>query len=301
MAREVTLSAAAVADGSEQSAVGVGEIAHAMQEVVSGAQVQFDQIEVARRATDELATAIDNAANDTREAARVSSDARELADEGSNTAHDARAAMDTMQQTIGDATDAVDRLGGDTADIGKIVETIVMIANQTNLLALNAAIEAARAGEQGRGFAVVAEEVRQLASESSDAAAEIAGLIKNIERTVKETVTAVGAGKIEVARSAAVVESAGAKFAEITGSLSEIDEHVTALDRRGAEVSTATNAVSSAVEEILAVTQSVASLAEQTSASTQEASASSEEITGSADTLRGMASTLEQQIAVFKI
>lgn len=299
VASELTLSAAQVADGSEQSAAGVGEIATSMQEVVAGAQVQFDQIAVARMATQDLSSAIAVATREAKLAAGVAAEARELAEHGATTSADARVAMERTQETITKATSAVDRLGGDTADIGTIVNTIVAIANQTNLLALNAAIEAARAGEMGRGFAVVAEEVRQLASESSDAAAEITQLIRKIESTVIETVDAVGIGSEEVTRSAAVVDAAGERFADIAGSLTTIDEHVRRVGARTTDVSHATSAVGAAVEEILAVTESVAALAEQTSASTQEASASSEEITGSAESLRSMASNLESRISSF--
>jgi methyl-accepting chemotaxis protein len=57
--------------------------------------------------------------------------------------------------------------------ISNITGFIGTIAAQTNLLALNATIEAARAGEAGRGFAVVAAEVKALATQTSQATADI--------------------------------------------------------------------------------------------------------------------------------
>lgn len=301
VAAELTLSSAAVADSSDQSARGVGEIAHSMQDVVSGAQVQFDQVEAARTAAQQLEHAADVASDEVRGAAQVSAGAHELADAGAKSAHDAREAMEAMSERIGTASTAVDQLGTDTASIGRIVETISAISNQTNLLALNAAIEAARAGDQGRGFAVVAEEVRMLATQSSEATAEISALIRGIEKTVAHTVRAVGEGKAEVVRSAGVVDSAGDRFQEIADLLDTIGNHVEAIQTRAGDVTGSTQSVGDAIDRILEVTETLASLAEQTSASTQEASASSEEITSSAETLRVSAGDLEKQISVFKV
>ncbi|WP_371376215.1 methyl-accepting chemotaxis protein [Sporomusa aerivorans] len=63
----------------------------------------------------------------------------------------------------------------------QVLRLIQKIAAQTNLLGLNAAIEAARVGEQGRGFSVVAEEIRKLATNSSDSIKQIDTLIKTLQ------------------------------------------------------------------------------------------------------------------------
>ena len=76
-------------------------------------------------------------------------------------------------------TISMDEINVHINEINAAIGVIDQIAFQTNILSLNAAVEAATAGESGKGFAVVAQEVRNLASRSSQAANEIKNLVEN--------------------------------------------------------------------------------------------------------------------------
>ncbi|MEP1868855.1 MAG: methyl-accepting chemotaxis protein, partial [Paraglaciecola sp.] len=106
--------------------------------------------------------------------------------------------------------------------IGGITSVINGVSDQTNLLALNAAIEAARAGESGRGFAVVADEVRQLALRTSEATAEIASTVDQVQ---KETAQAV----VSMQDTLPHVEEGKNRTLKAMDLLQEIEQHATQL------------------------------------------------------------------------
>jgi methyl-accepting chemotaxis protein len=125
---------------------------------------------------------------------------------------DVMRALATQMELAVDGIGALDR---QSQVIGSIISAISSIADQTNLLALNAAIEAARAGEQGRGFAVVADEVRQLASRTSKATAEIVDVVQKNQKLAEQAVGVIEHGKKQAEQGLELSGQAGEVIIEI--------------------------------------------------------------------------------------
>ncbi|SDS67037.1 methyl-accepting chemotaxis sensory transducer with Pas/Pac sensor [Pseudomonas asplenii] len=123
--------------------------------------------------------------------------------------------MRDLAQHMQHAGEGIEALNAQSQVIGTIVKTISAIAEQTNLLALNAAIEAARAGEQGRGFAVVADEVRQLASRTSQATDEIVTVVRQNQDMARDAVSLMNSGKTQAEEGLALAAEAGTVIVEI--------------------------------------------------------------------------------------
>ena len=123
--------------------------------------------------------------------------------------------MRDLSRHMQSAGEGIEALNEQSQVIGTIVKTISGIAEQTNLLALNAAIEAARAGEQGRGFAVVADEVRQLASRTSQATEEIVTVVRQNQEMARNAVALMTDGKLQAEQGLALAAEAGTVIVEI--------------------------------------------------------------------------------------
>ena len=137
------------------------------------------------------------------------------AQRGSTVVNQAVEVMRDLAKHMQTAGDGIEALNEQSLVIGTIVKTISGIAEQTNLLALNAAIEAARAGEQGRGFAVAADEVRQLASRTSQATDEIVVVVRQNQDMARNAVALVTDGKLQAEHGLTLAAEAGTVIVEI--------------------------------------------------------------------------------------
>lgn len=251
-AEELNASALQTSTNANETAATMSQIATAITQVASNIQ----DISVAAVSTNE------NASGGKEGAARVNQQ------------------MEVISHSSVEVSKGINGLNKKSQEINQIVGLITNIAAQTNMLALNAAIEAGRAGEQGRGFAVVAEEVRKLAEQSSQAAAEIKQLIAAIQKESNQAVESMQESSKQVDAGIRVVDEVNQAFNQI----------INAVETLGQQIQEA----ASAVEQTNAGVQEVA-------ANTEEQTAAMEEVSALADNLSSLAAELNDLVGRFKV
>ncbi|MCG8333053.1 MAG: methyl-accepting chemotaxis protein [Proteobacteria bacterium] len=249
---EIRSTSITVASGSEQ-------LTNAAQTISVGAAEQASSLEEVSSSMTEIETQVNQNAESGQEATHLANEAHRHATQGTERMENMVAAMDEINSS--------------SQEIAKIIKVIDEIAFQTNLLALNAAVEAARAGKYGKGFAVVAEEVRNLASRSTEAAKETGEMI---EKSVKN-----------VSEGTEIVDQTANAFEEIVSSVNKINNLVREIASASKEQASGASQISTGLEQIDQVTQQNSAYAEETASSAEE--------------LSGRANQLQELINVFRI
>ncbi len=217
---------------------------HEATEASNSSDQVSENINTIASATHEFSSSIKEIARSSAEAARVASGA---------------------VATAAHSSAVVTRLGTSSTEIEAVSRLINTIAQQTNLLALNATIEAARAGDAGKGFAVVAHEVKELAEKTSQATAEIARSIGQIQTDSREAVAALGEISTVIGQINDIQSSIASAVEEQTATTSEISRHISDAARGG-------EGIAESVRRVAQTAETTAAGASQTQAASAELS-----------------------------
>lgn len=220
-------------------------------------------------AMSQMATAIQEVARTVEENAAQADVARRNVEQSVALARQASEVIVDLHESVEQIARTVQTLDQSTGAIGEAADLISSIADQTNLLALNAAIEAARAGEHGRGFSVVADEVRNLASRTTESTQGIHNVIEQLRERAKDAVNVSQQGEQTAADGVEKVRLADNALTEIAHAIEQIADMSTQMASAVEEQSGVAGHVNEQVEQISAIARQTQQTAEETEASSQ--------------------------------
>lgn len=232
--REIAESSTTLASASEEMTAISGQMSHsadvaagqATQSAAAASQVAANVSTVAA-ATTQMEAAVREIAGSTNAAVTVAGDAVTAVESSSAT---------------------VRKLSDSSEEITEVVALITNIARQTKLLALNAQIEAGNAGEAGRGFNVVATEVKDLAVQTEDAAADIAKRITAVQGDASAAADSIGAITPIVERINEYQLAIATAVEEQTSVTSEMGRNLTEASTGATEIAGGAEALAAAAE-----------------------------------------------------
>ncbi|MBJ6725307.1 HAMP domain-containing methyl-accepting chemotaxis protein [Geomesophilobacter sediminis] len=171
-----------------------GEILTTVSEFASTSSETASAISETNATVQEVRQTTDLASQKSKQVYESSQNAVAVARTGKRSVEDAIEGMRSIDDRMSFIAERIVNLSEQSQAIGEIIATVGDLAEQSNLLAVNAAIEAAKAGEHGKGFAVVAQEVKNLATQSKQATAQVRNILGYIQKATTAAVLATEQG-----------------------------------------------------------------------------------------------------------
>ncbi|MCG8633248.1 MAG: methyl-accepting chemotaxis protein [Desulfobacterales bacterium] len=197
-------------------------------------------------------------------------------------------------ERVSSSTEKITILSDSARNIGQVSQVITEISEQTNLLALNATIEASRAGDAGKGFAVVANEIKDLASQTSESAREIKDQIQAIQSSAGDT-----AGEVE--EMSTVIRQINEIVSGITAAVEEQSVTTAEITKNIAQASDMISQVNDHVSKTAGVIQTITTDINEVNQESEQVSSSSSKVDENSENVMALATQLNELVGRFKV
>lgn len=270
-AKEVKAAVAAQSSGASQQASAVNETTTTLEEINATAQQNLDK-----------ATSL----------YEITKLAKSEGKDGLVAVETAISAMHDIHGNMEDISIHITELNERLKQIEEITNTVDDLAQQSRMLALNASIESAKAGEAGRGFTVVAEEVKELAEQSRQAAAQVKGILNEVKGASSRAVQSVAAGNAGADKGANLTEQAGSVLQGLNKVINDV-----ALSSQ--QIVAAIRQETAGIEQIRSAMQEINTITGQFVNATHQTDEAAEQFTNNAAQLQDMVSHFKVETPYF--
>jgi methyl-accepting chemotaxis protein len=244
---------------TEDTHSAVMQLTRAAKVVTENSNEGVASIEDTSASVKEVGASIKEVDDHAKDSAKMAEKVREItSDVGMLAIVNAVEGMDKIANEVKNSADIIEQLGKRSTKIEKVLSVIKDVTEQTNLLSLNAAILAAQAGEYGKSFSVVANEISALSQRTASSTREIGGIVKTIQKDIKDAVRSIDSAKGIVDEGNALVYKVGDVLKEILTASEHSSDMTGAIERATKEQTHGLSQITAAIDEVRGIIKVIA-------------------------------------------
>jgi methyl-accepting chemotaxis protein len=269
--------------GAQALSTAATELATTSNQQSASISEQATSIRQSLQTLEEIRTIVQQASEKAKSVVEISEHSLDVSKAGQEALRESVSAMVNIKEQVQEIADNIAELRDKTIQIGEITASVNDIADQSNLLAVNAAIEAAKAGQASRGFGVVASEVKNLATQSKRATAQVHGILGEIQKATTSTVVVTEEGKKRVESGVNQVHKIGTNFNQLYGVIEE-------SSNAAKLIAAATNQQVAGIEQVALGMRSISEAANESVTGAAQQRDTAQNLSGLANSLNGIVS-----------
>jgi twitching motility protein PilJ len=252
--------------------------------LLDATEKQSDSIVEANESINNIAKAIHQISEKTKESLITAQHSAEASNLGARQVKESIESMNAISKNMEETVVLMKKVSDSSKQISEVLSLLSDITEETNILALNATVQAAKAGEAGKGFKVVADSIQELADNAAEATRRVGALIATVQTDIHSVGSSIERTNREVERGVELSENAGQSLNEITDISNKLADIVKSISRDANTNAEAARQISNNMSTILKVTEETKDSTKKTTNSITEIDKMSSELSESVKT-----------------